>query len=359
MLPIIDRLLVREVFKTSLAVSGILFLILVSNRLVRYLAMAADGRISGDVVFTLLGLKTISFFALLLAPAFFIGVLLTLGRMYRDHEITALASCGVGISRLYRGVFILVLPVALATTFLTTLAMPWAERTRDFVRHQQEEFLQLGVVTPGRFTELRSGRSVFYAESLQKDGGRLNEVFIQSEDGLAVAATGEQQTDPESGNRYLVLKDGYRYEGIPGQADYRVTQYEEYGVLIQQSEPVSISERRRARDSEQLWYSEDLVDQAELQWRFSMPMMVLILALIAVPLAKTSPREGRYGRLVVAILIYLLYANLLGVGRNWMERGVTPEIIGLWWVHGLFLLFAFALYWHETGGIRRPRRRAV
>ncbi len=353
MFPIIDRFLIWEVLKTLLSVAGVLMLILASNRLVRYLADAAAGKVSGDVVFQLLGLKSLGYLGLLLAPAFFIAVLLALGRMYKDNEVAALGACGVGLSRLYRGVVLLALPATLAVAALSFYVMPWAEEQGYVIQHQQKQSPEIRGISPGRFNEFGNGRIVFYVEALARDGKTMKNVFIQGSEegkqGVIPARLGYQVVDPQSGDRFLVLEDGVRYEGIPGTTAYRIAEFERYGVRISERQEDLVIERRKAQPTRLLMASDTVADRAELQWRLSIPLSMFVLALLAIPLSRSSPRQGRYAKLFMAVLIYVIYSNLLGVAKSWMVRDILPAWLGLWWVHGLMLAATAAVLVQALG----------
>lgn len=354
MLTVIGRYINREVLLSWLAVTAALLVILMSHRFARFLGRAASGEIPTDAVWSLLGLSTVQYLVIIIPIAFFLAILLALGRLYKDSEMAAMMACGVGPLHLYRALVWILLPVVLLVGGLSLFAAPAASQAINRVQQEAQAEARLGVFEPGAFRPLPGGDAVFYAERERDD--HLEGIFIQGQqpDGqqLLIRARRARVT-AEANERYLVLEDGYRYELIPGEAEMQRTRFERHGVRLPPSEEVTSSDKREARPTRVLLASGTAEDQAELHWRLAMPLGGLFLALVAVPLAKTSPRQGRYGRLFFGIVVYLVYSNLLATGQVWIERGQVPPAVGLWWVHALLLLFALGMLVRQTGGLRR------
>lgn len=350
MFKIVDRYLLKEVVTGWLAVTAVLWLVLVSNRLVRFLGDAAEGDIPGELVFSLLGLKMAWYLILIVPFALALGTVLGLGRMFRDNEMVVLSACGVSTARIYRPLLSLATLVAMLLVWLSLFISPELQgqstRLQDVARQQAD----MSVLGEGRFNELQGGRFTFYAERLSDDGDSMENLFIvvrgradDSDASMISARSAYRSRDETSGDDFLVLVDGYRYEGTPGAADYRVMQFDRYGVRVDLPGGVEVINDREALPTSQLLLSQDLQDIAELQWRIALPLSCIVLLVLAVPLCMTAPRQGRYGRLVLAVLLLVLYYNLLGAARVWVGRGDIPAGIGLWWVLLLPLLLAFLM----------------
>jgi Predicted permeases len=353
MLRALDRYLLREMTQVWAAVTTVLFLIILSHRLIHLLRDAAHGELPGSVVFTLLGLKAVSYLSLLLPAAFFVAAMLTLGRLYRDNEMTALGACGVSPAHLYRPLLLLAVPLSGLVAVLSLYLSPWASAHFDERREQALLSLEVTNITPGQFNELRRGEGVFFMASLSADRKRLKDVFVYVQHAnklhVASAARGYQEVNQATGDRYLVLEDGYRYEGVPGSADWRIMRFARHGVLIQERRPTSIRIDQDALPTAHLLGSSVSRYVAELQWRLSAPLSTLLLAMLALPLSRTTPRQGRYGRLVAGILIYIIYANLTTLGKEWLEKGDVGAWPGLWWVHVLMLILILILLVRQSG----------
>jgi lipopolysaccharide export system permease protein len=352
---IIDRYIIREIFATLVAVTAVLLVIFLSNRYVQFLADASGGDLSARLVLKMLALKTLSVTVIILPMALFLAVLIGIGRLYKDSEMTAMAACGVSVRRVYRGVLTLALVVAAAVAAVSFYAAPWAEEQSYRIRDSERAHTELAGISPGRFTEGGAAHIVLYVESISEDGGRLRNVFVQQQgpgsQTILSAHSGFPYSDPDTHDQFLVLVDGYRYEGTPGSADFHVVTFREHAVRVDDEAVRPAYRKQRARATIDLLGSGDRNDIAELQWRLSMPVSVVLLCLLAVPLGRTSPRQGKYGKLFAAVLAYLIYSNLLGIANTWVARGVVPPLVGMWWVHAL-LVIAVVVLWTRQFGAR-------
>lgn len=359
---VLTRYLVREFGKSLIAVAAVLVLIYMSNQVATLLAQVAAGQMASDVVFGLLFLKWVNNLRLVLPPAFFIAVLLTLGRMYSEQEMTVLAACGIGQRRIYRALLLVAVPLTVFMVWLSFFAGPWSTRLANLIQDQAQERADVTGISAGRFKESTRGDVVFYAEKLSHDRRRMQQVFVQSADGgrlgVLIARKGHQYVDAKTGDRYLVLEDGRRYQGEPGQADYRIVRFKEYAVLIEEHAYTPSAQREGALPTAELWHRASAEDMAELHARLASPLGILLLGLLAVPLSPTRPRQGRYGKLFFAIVIYVVYANLAIMAQSWTGRGLLPPMLGLWWVHGLLACLWVVLHLHMNGRLRwrRPAR---
>ncbi len=349
---IIYRYFVRETFGTFVGVVSVLYLIFISNRFIRYLADAASGKLPADVVTGLLAVKSLSALPVLLPLSFFLAVLIALGRFYKDSEMTALAACGIGVGTVLRALGVAAVALAVIVGGVTFVAAPWAQRAGERLQITAEAQADFAGIAAGRFKEVKNAGLVFYVERLADDGS-MEGVFAEKEEAdqrnLLVARRARQTVDDATGERYLVFYDGVRYEGAPGEADFRMIEFERHGVRMP-APAVSMGESRLGgRSTPELWARRAPDDVAELHWRLAMPVSVLILCGVAIMLSRTDPRQGRFAKLVTAILVYMVYNNLMGVGRTWVERGKVPEWVGLWWVHALMLAL-FAVLWLRQSG---------
>ncbi|MCC6302117.1 MAG: LPS export ABC transporter permease LptF [Gammaproteobacteria bacterium] len=350
---VIDRYILKEILYTLLVVLFVLLIIFLSNRFVRFLADASAGDLAGEYVLILLGMKTLTALVIILPLGLFMAILLGLSRLYKDSEMIALAACGVSVRGVYRSVIGLALAVAAAVAAVSFYVAPWAEEQSYRMRDAQESQSLLTGLVAGRFSEPSGADGVMYFERLSGDGALMQDVFIRQQKGgadeVVLSARNGRRWQDESGAQYLVLMDGYRYEGLPGEGDFRIVRFKEHAVRIEARDVAPSLRKQRARPSAELIGSDDPAAVAELQWRVSMPLSVLLLALLAVPLSRTSPRQGKYAKLFVAVLIYLIYSNLLGVSNSWVARGRLAPGIGMWWVHLALLFSVWALFARQYG----------
>ncbi|TQV85672.1 LPS export ABC transporter permease LptF [Exilibacterium tricleocarpae] len=349
---IVFRYLAREVLFSMTAVSAVLLMFTLSARFVKYLADAAAGKLASDVLFAVMGYRLPGFLELILPLGLFLAILFAYGRLYMDSEMTVLSACGMSQRRLLGYSLIPALGVAMVVAGFSLFVSPLGAERAEAILSEQRKRTEFDALTPARFEAMRNGQSITYAESLSSDRKQMFGVFMaQMADGSAsadlaviVAESGNQITHEENGQRYLILKNGHRYEGRPGEADYRITRFAQFAQRLEQ--PHAREKRKAKADStptRALLGSDKLVDQATLQWRLSIPVLVVILTLMAVPLSKTSPRQGRYLKMIPAILLYIIYLVSLSSARGAIEDGRLPVHFGLWAVHSIFFVIALLL----------------
>ena len=360
---IIDRYLIREILQTFLAVMLVLLLIFMGRFFAFYLADAAAGEISGGVVLDLLLLQTLGSLNMMLPFALYISILLAFGRLYKDNEMTALAASGVTISRIMVSVFMIAFGFSVVVGVVALWISPWADNQRTLIITESEKISLMEGVLPGQFNQLGKRKdAVFYVEELSEDRKQLNNVFaqIQTDGKMDVfsANKGYQYRDPETGDRFLVLVDGFRYQGNPGEQNFLIQEYKKNAIRIVEPKVSGKPRRNSSAPTTQLMSVFKPKEQAELQWRISMPIATLLLALLGVLISRTSPRQGRFAKLFLAILIYIIYNNVMSIARSWIEQNKIPVEVGIWWVHLFaFGLIALMLYYQASG--RRLRLKPV
>ena len=368
---IVFRYLSREVLMTLGAVSAVLLVIIMSGRFIKYLAQAAQGVLDPGVLFLIMGYRMPGFLQLILPLGLFLGILLAYGRLYLESEMTVLSATGMSNRRLLGYTMAPAAIVAVVVAWLSLGLAPQGVAEVARILNQQDAMTEFDTLVPGRFQALKDGSRVTYTEGLSEDRGKLDGVFIteqrlrdkgqsDKEKGITVLVAEQgRQVIQDDGSRYLILENGYRYDGNPGQADYRVTRYQTHGVLLPApSVSVEIGERE-AIPSRELFGSAEPRHQAELQWRLSIPLLVFVVTLLAVPLAKVNPRQGRFLKLLPAILLYMAYLALLIGARGQLDKGRIPMQLGLWWVHVLFLLIGAGLFLWQPAKLALARRRAA
>lgn len=341
---ILDRYLLREVAAAWAAVTFILLAIMIATRFASVLAVAAKGELPRELLLKVALLSSLRYLVILIPASLLMAIMLSMGRLYSDNEVAAMTGCGVGLGRLYRPFLGLAVLLTLLTAALSFSIGPWAGRQADFLVKDAKRLVQFTPFESAQFKTVAGGKAVFYTASISPDGGQLGQVFAQIEEAagasVVVADHGVQAIDVATGERVVTLSDGYRYAGTPGTANYDVIKFREL-VLRLSPPPFSyINNQRKLSPTMALVGSADPRDQAELHFRMAAPVSVLVLALLAVPLSHLRPRQGRYAKLVLGILVYLVYANLLGLGQAWIGKGQVPSAVGLWWVHGALLAWA-------------------
>lgn len=354
MFRIIDRYLLRELAQGAGATAVVLLLITAGGTFADVLNKVALGRLPGHVMFPVLGLRVFDALSVLLPVALFLGVLLGLSRLYRDAEMHVLAAAGMGARGLLRPTAWLAVPLAIATGLISLWLGPAAVRMSDTMVADANRSVIAAGLEPGRFVELPGRAGVIFVDSMNRDGSMLGRVFVETERAtvtgttldLVTAAKGRLVTG--GGDRYLELDQGYRFEGRLGEDDWRRMQFAQNGIaLTAPRDDVDTSDPDHSLPTVALAAARETPAKAELAWRVAAPVTVLVLALLALPLARQSPREPRYGRLLLAILTYLLYANILALMRTGIGAGRVPAWLGLWPVHVVFGAAAAWLLWRQ------------
>ncbi len=345
---ILERYIFREVLQNWLGVTFVLLLILLSNALATVLGQAVQGAFSGKIVLTLLGLAAVQQFVVLLPVGLFMGIMLALGRLWHESELTAMQSCGLDNRRILKPIVILAIGAAALLLWLSLDQAPKSGHRALDIRSEALRQARFSSLQPGKFVSFGGNAAiVFYAESVDEQGV-LHHVYAERREGdeleIWTAKRAVQQGIGEQRQTFQ-LYEGRLYRGVPGNAQFRMIDFVEAGI------PVSLPDVARPgldldmRDTLALLRSDNIQERAELQRRLSSPLMAIVLSLLAIPLAALKPRQGRYAKVGYFILIYLLYSGLIVVAGNTMALHPSMAWIGMWWVHGLFLLLAGALWW--------------
>lgn len=362
----LDRYVFRETAAAWATVTGVLLAILLSNQFARVLGDAAKDKLPKEAVFGVIGLTALQYLTILIPVGLFLAIMLALARLYRDSELPAMMACRVGPGGLYRPLGWLALPLAALVAWLALAVGPQALRQVALIGAEAQRQIDLGAIEPGRFTRAGDGGAVVYAERVSEDGA-LSNVFLQRRAGerleIVLAERGRQRETGDPDTRYIVLENGRRYEGVPGERNFQIFEFREHGIpyaLPSADQPELEPEARPTLELVRaLERNGDRAAMAELQWRLSLPLSALALSLLAVPLSRSRPREGRYGKLAIGVLLYIIYFNLLGAAKAWVEQGVLAPALGLWWVHGLVILLALVLLGWQNGVFSRLLRRAA
>ncbi len=367
---IIDRYLLREVATSFLAATVILLLVMVGGAVADLLGKIARGRIPADLLFTLIGLRMVSALTILMPLAILLGVLLAYGRLWRDSEMAVLQSSGLDLVGALRPLALFAIPAMLLLGFVSFWGAPAADRWSQQLMQEASRSLIVAGLEPGRFVDLPGRDGVIYVGEMSSDGTQFKRMFIESERAdketgktridVITATHGFLYHDADGEGRYIALQDGFRVEGKLGEDDFRLMHFARNDIKLPDSasDDTDVSIKRSAPTGALLKASDDLVMRAELHWRLAAPLSVIVLTLLALPLSKSSPREPRYARLLVALLVWLIYYNGLLLGRSWISVGKLAPGFGFWWVYAPAIAIAAWLIWSGER-LRRPRARAA
>lgn len=372
---IIKRYINKEILSTLLAVTLVLMLVFLSQQTVRYLGYAASGKIASNILLPLLGFEIPYLLVLLLPLGLYLGMFLVYSRLYADSEIVVLNASGCGSGRLMRATFPLTILIAAIVMSLALWVNPWLATQKDklIAKGMTEENI-IKTLMPGRFHVSADGRRVIYVESVSQHRKQVDNLFIAEEKKsghepvsadqpnqvIISAVQGSPLYDKTLKQHFVVAANGYRYEGVPGQNEYKIIQFKKYAVHIPDTALGSDRELQEGVPTTRLWkYYSKPTYAAELQWRCSLAIAPFLLALLIFPLSQVKPRQGRYLMAIPAILIYTIYINLLFVARHWVELSVLPASLGMWWVHLLFFIVALFLLNRRLGWRFFPARKGA
>ena len=357
---IIDRYIIREVITTWLAVMFVLLIVVTSVEIVQFLKWFLQGELTTSTVLPLFINSQLKVLVLLIPVSLFLGVLLALSRLYMDSEMTAMMSGGIGPRQWFRSMLMVALPISLAVLLMMLYMRPWVALQRADINAQIRNVSIISTFAPGRFNRTPDGDAVIFMEDISKDGKTMSTIFQRfkkdDETHVDLALTARNVTY-DNGLDYILFENGSHYIGAPGEPDYQIIDYAEYGIVVPAPKDRNYPLRVQALSTSELWHSDNPEHKAELDWRITLPVSTLIIVMMALPLSQTTPRGGRYSKLALGILLYLVYSNLLGIGKAWIAKDIVPYWIGTSWVHvlGVITLYIMLRY---SGLIMKKNRSA-
>ena len=364
-LTIIDKYIAKELLIAFLSVTFVLLIIVLSTEVVHLLKWVSQGIIPLSAFLAYFVNSLFEFGVVLIPLSLLMGILLAFGRLYNDSEMSAIMSAGVGPVQLYRALMLIAIPVTLLLLYLLLFVKPSIVHQRAIITAEIKSRAEVNTLLVGQFNRASKGDSVMFLESKDKIKNQVNNVFLQHiEKGtnhVNLAASTSNYFDDE-GRQYMMMHGGTHYVGNAGSHDFKIIKYQDYGVFIDKKQ-VAAHFSEKSKSSSELWHSTSPVDQAELQWRLTIPLATIIVAFMALPLSRTEPRSGRYSKLVAALILYLVYSNLLGVGKTWIVQEKVPVWIGTWWVHLIAIIITLILLKQSgylTGvGFKRKHRKGA
>ncbi|HHJ34615.1 MAG TPA: LPS export ABC transporter permease LptF [Gammaproteobacteria bacterium] len=352
-LTIIDKYIAKELLTVFLSVYFVLLIIVLGTEVVHLLSWVAQGALPLTAFFSYLINSLFEFIVILIPLSLLMGILLAFGRLYSDSEMAAIMSAGVGPLQWYKPLMLVAVPTTLILLILLLYLRPVISYQRALISAEIRSQSQLDTLLIGQFNRASKGGAVLFLESgpgpeLKPDTGsksQISNVFYQQvRDGSNYVDLAESTSSfyNEEGRRYMMMHDGTHYVGDAGDADFKIIRYKDYGIHIDRKQ-IKARQSVKSKSLSELWGSTDPAYQGELQWRFTLPLATIIVAFMALPLSHTQPRSGRYSKLVVSLIIYLLYSNLLSLGFSWIVQGKISPWIGTWWVHLIAIIITFFL----------------
>ncbi len=311
------------------------------------MSQAAEGLLQTQTILKLIGLNTLVAMEVLLPTALYLSIVSSLGRLYRDSEMAALSASGIGEPRILVSILKLAVVVASLVAVISIFGRPWAYQLSYKLEQEAVEEFDINRIEPGKFLELQNQTYVLFAQGVDRKASRLTNVFMESDEPgrsrVIYAKSASLPTVESTGARAVEFLNGYGYLLDQSGARDIVLKFKSLTLHLQE-DPKTEARRRKAIATETLARSDRPKDIAEFQWRLSTPVATLVLAMLAVPLSRSAPRQNRYARFVIAIGVYIALFNLASMARNWLEQGKIGAFPGLWWVYGLALLLFSALF---------------
>ncbi len=374
---IIQRYLVREIMHTFSATLLVLMLIIVGNTFVRLLGKVSGGNLPIDALSKLVFLGSINGLIKLVPIALLIGMMLAFGRLYRDHEMSAMHSSGIGPKQFYKGIFLFVAPLTLIIAGLTLFVIPDLEKTSYNIKQEIKQRPEASGIPVGEFMHSKTGGKTItlFVEDIDEENVVMKRFFMhlsdkeespkkdltdntstdkKAEDKVEIIVSAQQALlyiDPKSGNRIVKIENGSRYDNNKSSGEFSIFNFAEHGIHIPALE-INISKDLETEPTLDLLKLQSNESNAEIHWRLALILQAPVMALLAFPLSHTTPRQGRFGKLAFGILLYAVYANLIITGKSMIEDGRIPNWLGLWWTHIIFIGLSLWLLRRQYGNLK-------
>ncbi len=344
---IIRHYISKEILFTFAATIIVLLAILLVQRLALMLNEVMSGGISPNVIFSMIGIQILRFVAELVPLSFLLASIVAFGRLYKDSEMTAMFALGMPLSTLYRLLFQITIPLAAILLLLNFFMIPHFSLRFHDIQQQAREEAQLTIIKAGTFKELSRGKNTVYVREISDNQQEIKDVFIRTQEkngdySVTLAKTGRQEIEPNSGIRFLILNDGNRYSFAKSGA-IDVLNFQEVVLRLDTNAEQVVPRMAAFSTKELLSNLDNVLYQREFERRLSTAISLLIVVLMIPALSHSNPRQGRFGNLLVAIFIYVIYFNLLNMAQTWMRKGITPDWLGLWWTHVVMLIVALVI----------------
>lgn len=359
---IISRYLLRSLVLFFLAITFIIGLLVFGNQFVLTVQESVEHGIPFAELMPLVGFNMLRDIPIILTLSFFLSIIITISQFYKNSEAVVMNSIGLGDKNFINIIQPIVIFLFLVVFFLAIFAVPWAKQHKSLAEDETINASEFSFISEGKFESFKDGEIVFYASDSSKldSAGEQNmeEIFIYSSDNespvIVFASEATKYIDTETKSTYLRLKDGVRYEGLPSSNNIKILDFEAYDLEIVSGEVIkSISNfsKIEEKNSVDLLTQGGLLANAEMQWRFSQPISILILSVFGVFLGKSSPRSGKGVNLIIGLVVFMLYNNGLLLAKTSIENGQLSPIIGMWAIHLFLIIFLIFFYQFREGKV--------
>jgi lipopolysaccharide export system permease protein len=350
---IFQRALRRELISTAGAVFTTLFTISITFMLIKVLGQAAGGKAASEDVIVLIGFTALTNMPVILLLTSFISVLMVVMRSYQDSEMVVWFASGLSLSRWIRPILGFVFPIIVLTALLSLIAAPWAISKSAEFRERFDKRSDIASVAPGKFHQSTVANRVFFFEGVSGDAMKVKKLFVNTQkdgrDSVIVAEEGLTELDSR-GDKFLVMQKGRRYDGSPTQPDFQVMEFERYTTIVSRQPQALIGDKSaRAMSTLDLIEKNTNSTMGELLWRIALPLMCMLLSLLAIPLSFVNPRAGRSATLIVALLLGIVYLNMVNLFQAEVVQGRLPFMLAWWPIHLITVLVIGLMFaWRLT-----------
>lgn len=346
-LKIFKRALSAELMSSASAIFLIILGIVVAQRAGNIVRQVSKGILPNDAIGTILTFSLVQFMPMMLSLAIFLAVLLTLTRWHRDSEMVIWMNAGLSLRQWVSPIMRFIAPIVLIISVFSLIILPWANEKADNYRAQLKKRDELSSISPGTFKESNNGERIYFIESFDKLGYEVKNIFVQSKQngktGIITANSGSRYK-ADNGDNFLRMEHGRRYEITPNTLEVMTTEFERYDIRVEIKEATPPSSTAQTRTTQSLIFGATAADHAELHWRLAIPISTIVMVLLAIPLSFVDPRAGRSLNIMFAILIFIIYNNMLSIFQAWITQGKISTLVGLWPVHLMFVLLGWYLY---------------
>ena len=358
----IAKYIMRNLVTYFCVITFIIGLVVFGNQFVLTVQESIDRGIPFQELMPLISFNMIRDVPVILVLSIFLAVIITISQLYKNSEAIVMNSIGLGDKAFLSVIKPLAIILFLFVLFLTAYAVPWAKQQKSAAEEETKNASEFSFITEGKFESFKNGDIVFYASestSIDVDGVQnMEEIFIYASDNgnpvIVLASDAKKYIDPKSKSIYLRLRDGVRYQGLPSSENINILNFDSYDLEIVSGEvqkSIATFTEIEEKTTLDLLKQGGLLAIAELQWRLSLPLSILILVVFAVYLGKTSPRGGKGINILIGIFVFMLYNNGLLVAKSSIENGLLSPIIGMWGIHLIAILFLMLLYQFRQGKI--------
>ena len=357
---IIDRYIMREISRPAVTICTALMGIFGCYIAARYLEDSVQGQLPGSTVILLVLLRIAIALEILLPTTLYLSVMIAFGRLYRDAEMTGMFACGIRMVRVLRPVVFVAITAGLIVACFSLYIRPWAWNQFFELKAQAKVNFDVTRMKGGNFYEIEDGKTVIFADNVDNRKNQAQHVFMQikrhGKMQIIYAKGASQYPQYATTEPVLVLEDGRLYEFSETEKAGVTLQFGTLAMPLAFKDGIPLEQKVKAASAEQLMHSDNPEEIAELQWRLAAPFSTILLALLGVPLSRSSPRQGKYAKVPLGILVFALYYNLSAVTKKWVGQGVVDSIPGIWWTQVLLAGLLLVLLWQPPLSFRRRSR---